>query len=58
MCHVQSLWQLVFSTYVEVIPGASITNGKILGILHVCGGDPDYLNANNLDKQYSPRMWR
>ena len=29
-----------------------------MGILHVCGGDPD-LPLSNADKvEYSPRMWR
>ena len=51
-------WLLVFSTYVEVILTTVLVLLTWLGILHVCGGDP------NVDPHiiphwwYSPRMWR
>ena len=32
--------------------------GKGLGILHVCGGDPDWLSKHKNVDMYSPRMWR
>ena len=38
--------RVVFSTYVEVIPGEA-NFGKVTGcILHVCGGDPNLLGIN------------
>ena len=29
-----------------------------MGILHVCGGDPTLLTADEVGIVYSPRMWR
>ena len=48
----------VFSTYVEVILNFLEKRLKRLGFLHVCGGDPEYLNANKRESKFSPRMWR
>ena len=49
---------LVFSTYVEVIPIFSVGRSKLLCILHVCGGDPVGHDWTCFFDQYSPRMWR
>ena len=48
----------VFSTYVEMIPPHHELSLNQLGILHVCGDDPVYVNKNALKTRYSPRMWR
>ena len=48
----------VFSTYVEVIPSIPVNLLNVMGILHVCGGDPWCgLNVDG-NIRYSPRMWR
>ena len=48
----------VFSTYVEVILAVNLSQSCHIGILHVCGGDPDTrIIVSKLDL-YSPRMWR
>ena len=49
---------LVFSTYVEVILKGISSIFFQLGILHVCGGDPNLYRAYLKSKRYSPRMWR
>ena len=51
-------WIDVFSTCVEVIPIRSNKTADILGILHVCGGDPCKISHNILISVYSPRVWR
>ena len=48
----------VFSTYVEVIPRANIYLRGDIGILHVCGGDPQMDELIRNESRYSPRMWR
>ncbi|ALI52290.1 hypothetical protein ALV80_03750 [Lactobacillus helveticus] len=48
----------VFSTYVEVILGLQIIINQTLGILHVCGGDPNSGARTSNPTTYSPRMWR
>ena len=48
----------VFSTYVEVILATHCARINSLGILHVCGGDPDRLHRLMRHLLYSPRMWR
>ena len=53
-----SLAFLVFSTYVEVIPLCGLSSIMLLGILHVCGGDPIGDDDVQLPLLYSPRMWR
>ena len=36
-----------------------ITGKKFtIGILHVCGGDPEFTPESNRTHEYSPRMWR
>ena len=47
----------VFSTYVEVIPVGLLPRHLSLGILHVCGGDPEKLDNVATWIEYSPRMW-
>ena len=37
------LLKMVFSTYVEVIPGFEGEESILESILHVCGGDPGVL---------------
>ena len=49
---------LVFSTYVEVIPGVLVLRVLRACILHVCGGDPRINAINKNIFLYSPRMWR
>ena len=49
---------IVFSTYVEVIPIWSACWASRIGILHVCGGDPNVPVTNVVSHWYSPRMWR
>ena len=49
---------LVFSTYVEVILTQKRYRILVLGILHVCGGDPIGSQFKSIYKEYSPRMWR
>ena len=54
----QKAWQLVFSTYVEVILEKHWCVCWSVRFLHVCGGDPeDYGDAGKFDG-FSPRMWR
>ena len=48
----------VFSTYVEVILLSFLWSVQHVGILHVCGGDPDFVMTFNDNSEYSPRMWR
>ena len=48
----------VFSTYVEVILILISWNDITLGILHVCGGDPEPGKLIIMNAKYSPRMWR
>ena len=48
----------VFSTYVEVIPLFDVAQKYKIGILHVCGGDPNTRVLYILLIVYSPRMWR
>ena len=48
----------VFSTYVEVILCLAVLRSALLGILHVCGGDPQGWSGTEIAKKYSPRMWR
>ena len=36
---------VVFSTYVEVIPSGTSSLKKLRSILHVCGGDPKAVNG-------------
>ena len=50
--------QVVFSTYVEVIPWSFPEKKRTTGILHVCGGDPLFLHRHPERCLYSPRMWR
>ena len=38
---IQHRRQLVFSTYVEVIPFDRYHLADMIGVLHVCGGDPN-----------------
>ena len=52
----QSFW--VFSTYVEVIPYVEWMAYKSCSILHVCGGDPIVSILPDIQRKYSPRMWR
>ena len=41
-----------------MIPNTEKLSLKVIGVLHVCGDDPN-MTANILDKkQCSPRMWR
>ena len=53
-----TIYEMVFSTYVEVIlipvDGCAYSNS----ILHVCGGDPRLSALEDREKKYSPRMWR
>ena len=49
---------LVFSTYVEVILGDQSRKLTGIGILHVCGGDPEACSEVRLLASYSPRMLR
>ena len=49
---------VVFSTYVEVILGDQSRKLTGIGILHVCGGDPEACSEVRLLASYSPRMWR
>ena len=49
---------IVFSTYVEVIPTLSDYINSKHSVLHVCGGDPSYVTSQRLDARCSPRMWR
>ena len=51
-------FDLVFSTYVEMILGQRFFASQKLCILHVCGDDPNQGSANNESLLYSPRMWR
>ena len=55
---VQFIEIMVFSTYVEVILCANATGLLYQGILHVCGGDPIWVDSIGLVAGYSPRMWR
>ena len=48
----------VFSTYVEVILFSAVSAKRVLGFLHVCGGDPTKRAVNELAYAFSPRMWR
>ena len=48
----------VFSTYVEVILFRASILVILVGILHVCGGDPSDDVYNRSTVEYSPRMWR
>ena len=48
----------VFSTYVEVIPFLRVPLFGVIGILHVCGGDPNMQVPKDDSGKYSPRMWR
>ena len=49
---------LVFSTYVEVILPVIPLLISPIGILHVCGGDPNMKKERLITSEYSPRMWR
>ena len=49
---------LVFSTYVEVIPKLLKRSCTISGFLHVCGGDPELIFNSFDHREFSPRMWR
>ena len=51
-------FNVVFSTYVEVILQMAYETTEQLCILHVCGGDPMQALQKELVKQYSPRRWR
>ena len=48
----------VFSTYVEVILKHYINLSKKISFLHVCGGDPMWVDVIGLLAGFSPRMWR
>ena len=48
----------VFSTCVEVIPVLLVAEMFHVGILHVCGGDPNSRWLGYLWSWYSPRVWR
>ena len=50
--------ELVFSTYVEVIPSLTFFLVSNVCILHVCGGDPILSSFSLALLMYSPRMWR
>ena len=49
---------LVFSTCVEVILTCLCIKSRWYSILHVCGGDPKFVNHERSHKAYSPRVWR
>ena len=49
---------VVFSTYVEVIPGFGIKEDAEHSVLHVCGGDPGIYILVGGNAECSPRMWR
>ena len=49
---------VVFSTCVEVILVLTALRKTFLGILHVCGGDPNIIKLANYWLFYSPRVWR
>ena len=49
---------IVFSTCVEVIPLGDAMRTQIGGILHVCGGDPEWIILFTENNWYSPRVWR
>ena len=51
-------FDLVFSTYVEMILGQRFFASQKLCILHVCGDDPWVDDWETDIHQYSPRMWR
>ena len=55
---VKSKQNIVFSTYVEVIPRRLYNNEFNSSILHVCGGDPNSCHVRQNGLKYSPRMWR
>ena len=48
----------VFSTYVEVILSIIEYPSINSRILHVCGGDPNWVFSHAERNKYSPRMWR
>ena len=48
----------VFSTCVEVILRDWLERQVTTSILHVCGGDPVFLNSFIIFTLYSPRVWR
>ena len=50
--------QLVFSTYVEVILRNERDENGNLSVLHVCGGDPNFVTSITSTRLCSPRMWR
>ena len=50
--------QVVFSTCVEVILVLTALRKTFLGILHVCGGDPNDIPDQLRKYKYSPRVWR
>ena len=51
------LMMMVFSTCVEVILQDFQLSHVIIGILHVCGGDPHILDVFRVKRVYSPRVW-
>ena len=51
-------YQLVFSTYVEMILRKCHYTSCLSCILHVCGDDPFCFSHCEVSAQYSPRMWR
>ncbi len=48
----------VFSTYVEMILWKLLSNSRHLGVLHVCGDDPNVVQTLRVIARCSPRMWR
>ncbi len=56
--HYKTDLNIVFSTYVEVIPLLSMIYPAMCCILHVCGGDPEQEERPMSKIVYSPRMWR
>ena len=52
------VWEVVFSTYVEVILKENIDIQVGTSFLHVCGGDPSDNPDTAQFREFSPRMWR
>ena len=58
LCLAELLYLWVFSTCVEVILKTDELLNYMPGILHVCGGDPDIDDIQQVVLVYSPRVWR